>query len=138
MKAEDLDVLARTVYGEARGEGLDGQVAVAWVIVNRTTHGQRFGGPAIVGVCLRPYQFSCWNADDPNLDVIRSASVEQPAFMQCFGVACLVLAGALPDPTMGATHYFADSIKAPKWVAGMEPRAKIGAHNFFLEGGLRA
>ena len=36
---KDRDILARTLWGEARGEGLDGQIAVAWTIRNRVFDG---------------------------------------------------------------------------------------------------
>ncbi|CAF3868537.1 unnamed protein product [Rotaria magnacalcarata] len=35
----EIDVVTRTVYGEARGESKDGQAAVAWVIRNRAAAG---------------------------------------------------------------------------------------------------
>lgn len=37
---KDRDVLARTLWGEARGEGLAGQIAVAWTIRNRVNDGK--------------------------------------------------------------------------------------------------
>jgi len=66
---EEVDVLARTLYGEARGEGLLGLEAIANVIMNRLkisrkkTNGYWWGN-SIVGICRKPYQFSCWNKDD--------------------------------------------------------------------------
>lgn len=35
QRESDIDVLARTIWGEARGEGLGGQIAVGWCIRNR-------------------------------------------------------------------------------------------------------
>lgn len=35
QRERDIDVLARTIWGEARGEGLAGQIAVGWCIRNR-------------------------------------------------------------------------------------------------------
>jgi len=37
---KDRDILAHTLWGEARGEGLDGQIAVAWTIRNRVFDGK--------------------------------------------------------------------------------------------------
>jgi spore germination cell wall hydrolase CwlJ-like protein len=42
----DRDILARTLYGEARGESFAGQIAVAWTIRN---HAQRIIGIAVDG-----------------------------------------------------------------------------------------
>ena len=57
--------MAKTMWGEARGEGKSGLVAVGWVIRNRCQSGGWFGN-TIRKVCLKPYQFSCWNEDDCN------------------------------------------------------------------------
>lgn len=60
----DVVTLARTLWGEARGEPIEGQVAVAWVIRNRAD-GARFAGQllgregAVAHVCLTLWQFSC-------------------------------------------------------------------------------
>jgi spore germination cell wall hydrolase CwlJ-like protein len=37
---KDRDILARTLWGEARGEGTAGQIAVAWTIHNRVFDGK--------------------------------------------------------------------------------------------------
>jgi len=64
----DRDILARTLWGEARGESLAGQIAVAWTIRNRVNDGnaKSWWGEGYTGVCQKPYQFSCWNSTDPN------------------------------------------------------------------------
>ena len=62
---KDIAVMAKTIWGEARGEHYEGQVAVGWVIRNRCETGGWFGN-SIREVCLKPYQFSCWNNDDCN------------------------------------------------------------------------
>ena len=61
MNEQDLDILARTLYGEARGEysssGPAALIAVGNVIVNRFEKGGRFG-KTLAEVCLKPKQFS--------------------------------------------------------------------------------
>jgi spore germination cell wall hydrolase CwlJ-like protein len=59
------NVLARTLWGEVRGEGLAGLVAVARSIRNRVDMELHNGGnpdfgEGYVGVCTKPCQFSCW------------------------------------------------------------------------------
>ena len=68
VSEKDRDILARTLFGEARGEGLVGQIAVAWTIRNRVEDGKAksWWGEGYAGVCLKPYQFSCWNQNDLN------------------------------------------------------------------------
>ena len=61
------DVVAMTILGEARGEGEAGMYAVACVIAQRSIEWKR-NGKSITPkqVCLRDWQFSCWNKNDPN------------------------------------------------------------------------
>ena len=61
----DIEALTLTIFGEARGEPLEGKAAVASVVMNRVKHPDRFAD-TIRGVCLQPKQFSCWN---PGADV---------------------------------------------------------------------
>ncbi len=67
----EINILAKTLYGEARGEGLSGLEAVANTIINRVNTAKAKGGRFwwgndIISVCQKPYQFSCWNKKDPN------------------------------------------------------------------------
>ncbi|PWK42197.1 hypothetical protein C7534_1054 [Pseudomonas sp. OV226] len=52
----DRDILARTLWGEARGESLAGQIAVAWTIRNRVFDGKTksWWGEGYASVCLKP------------------------------------------------------------------------------------
>lgn len=135
-----LATLAATIYGEARGESFDGQVAVAHVILNRLKRPKRFAD-TLEKVCRQKFQFSCWNAGDPN-SVACKAIVdrgdseilfwhEDPVFRKCVIAAYSAVNGTAPDKTGGATHYFVTKSKKPKWVEGKEPSAVIGAHSFY-------
>lgn len=127
-----LEVYARTIYGEARGEPYEGQVAVAAVIRNRVKRPARFG-EGYEGVCLKPKQFSCWNEGDPNREILQRAGLFDRDMVKAMGIACLVFSGDLHDPTNGADHYFATYIKPPKWSEDMEIKARIGRHLFVKE-----
>lgn len=61
MIEHDIDILARTIYGEARGEKTAGKKAVACVIMNRYKAKKWFSGKTIAETCQKPWQFSCWN-----------------------------------------------------------------------------
>lgn len=134
---KDRDVLARTLWGEARGEGVAGQVAVAWTIRNRVDDGKpnSWWGEGCAGVCLKPYQFSCWNKNDPNYAYLSGAkSIPFREFAQAQIVADQVLAGSVPDPTGGATHYYATTMrKAPAWAANAKQTLRLGHHIFFKD-----
>lgn len=132
--AEDFDALRRTVYGEARGEPFRGQVAVAWVVLNRARHPTvTWWGEGIAGVCLAPKQFSCWNPDDPNSGLVRVANENMQSFIKATAAAAMVMSGETPDPTQSATHYHADSIKPPIWTKGARHTVTIGHHLFYRD-----
>lgn len=128
MTEDQTDIMARTIYGEARGEGQQGMQAVANVIMNRVKAGSWYGA-SVKDVCLKPYQFSCWNDNDVNKLIITQATDAQ--LKPARKIAEQAIAGTLQDITGGATHYYADSIAAPYWAASMTQTAKIGHHIFF-------
>lgn len=71
----DRDILARTLWCEALGEGLAEQIAVRWKICNRVNDGKAksWWGEGYAGVCLKAWQFSCWNKNDPNFGCLSGA-----------------------------------------------------------------
>lgn len=123
------DILARTIWGEARGEGADGMQAVANVVVNRVAH-PGWWGHTIQEVCQAPWQFSCWNANDPNLIKLLNVDASDPAFAVALDIAAQAVDGSLPDITGGATNYHAAGIN-PSWAADMTETAQIGRHIFY-------
>ena len=70
----DIDILARTIYGEARGETDEGKRAVGLCILNRYRSNKWFAGNTIAETCQKPWQFSCWNKKDPNCEKITMAT----------------------------------------------------------------
>lgn len=52
---------------------------------------------------------------------------------QCRVAADQVIDGKVPDPTGGATHYYATRIKAPAWAAKAKQTLKLGHHVFFKD-----
>lgn len=135
---EEIDVLARTIYGEARNQGLAGMLAVAQVVLNRVDADLRgdgkpdWWGEGIIAVCKKPRQFSTWNPGDPNRMVIESVSARQfPLFAQALAVAEMATSG-LAMPLVGrATHYYAVNIAVPDWARGKKPVVVIRDHRFF-------
>ncbi|WP_095093826.1 cell wall hydrolase [Pseudomonas sp. Irchel 3A5] len=141
VSEKDRDILARTLWGEARGEGLNGQIAVAWTIRNRVDMDLNndgnpdWWGEGYSGVCLKPYQFSCWNKSDPNYPFLSGAKqIPFRDLAQARSAADLVIDGKQPDPTRGATHYYAIMMpKAPAWAAKAKQTLKLGHHVFFKD-----
>lgn len=129
-----VDVLARTLWGEARGESVRGKEAVAAVVINRVRRARARGGywwgGSVVEVCRRPWQFSCWNDGDPNATKCAAVTVEDRNFRACLRIARRAVAGVLDDPTGGATHYHHRAV-VPPWTRGRVPSAEIGNHLFY-------
>lgn len=122
--------MAKTIWGEARGEGSVGMQAVANVIMNRVDRGGWYGA-SIKDVVLKPYQFSCWNDTDPNrakLDKLTVADLQSSGALQ---IAQQVINGQLPDITGGATEYHNKNI-LPDWdYSKLKQTVQIGNHIFY-------
>lgn len=127
------DILARTLYGEARGESVRGIEAVAAVVMNRVQKGGWWGN-AVEAVCRKPFQFSCWNEGDPNRPKLERVDETDRVFRICIRIARRAIAGVLDDPTGGATHYHTRGV-FPAWAKGREPSAEIGGHLFYSDVG---
>lgn len=134
LKGLEFDVLARTLWGEARGEGSTGMEAVACVILNRVEIAKRhkgyWWGNTVLQVCQKPYQFSCWNKQDPNFRKLIGVTEDDMHFATALRVARRAVLGFIKDMTLGATHYHTLNI-LPHWAKGQKPTARIGHHIFY-------
>lgn len=128
------DIFAKTIFGEARGEPLSGQEAVANVIMNRVALSEKKGGywwgNDVASVCQKDKQFSCWNLDDVNYRLLLRVDESNPIYATCKRIAKRAMAGLLPDRTYGATHYHTQKVR-PRWSIGKIPCAEIGNHVFY-------
>lgn len=127
----DLVIMAKTIYGEARGETILGKYAVGCVIYNRW---KKDKGKTIEEICLQPWQFSCWNYNDPNKVLLMNENMPiDRKFGDSLHEASYILLseGKHKDATNGATHYHAKSIKKPYWAKGKEPCYSEGNHVFY-------
>lgn len=123
---QPLFCLAANVYWEARGEPLEGQLAVANVTRNRVMEGRwpdRF-----CEVVSENAQFS-WVKKRRQL---RKRPVDENAWGAAVAVAILVLADMAPDQTKGATHYCNPAITRAKWCHEGFTVAQIGGHKFTI------
>lgn len=126
-----LDILARTIWGEARGEPQAGQIAVAYVAKNRARKPGWWGGD-IISVCQARDQFSCWRPTDPNRPKLLGVTTSDPVFVNILKIARKVMAGEVADPTDGATSYHTLDCH-PGWDANLCVTARIGNHIFYKE-----
>lgn len=136
INEHDLDILARTIWGEARGEGYAGMQAVANVVINRFELAQkspakaRQFGATIRDVCLKRKQFSAWNKNDPNYKRVIAVDETDRQYVTALYLAERAINGTLPDITGGADHYHTQFI-APSWSRGQTAVASVGNHKFF-------
>lgn len=101
---------------EARGESQEGQLAVAYVLLNRKKDGR--WGNSLTSVCLAPYQFSCWNTNDSNRKSMSKLGENDPGLFKMMFILETARDNPYKDPTKGATHYYAVNIPEPSWVQG--------------------
>ncbi len=114
----DLDLLARCVYGESRGEPYNGQVAVAAVVLNRVKS-SKFPN-TIYGVIYQKNAFTAVNDGQINLTPNQTA----------YNAARDALGGW--DPTGGCLYYYNPATATSSWIWTLTVHIRIGRHNFAL------
>lgn len=114
--SNDLNLLSRLVYGEARGEPYTGQVAVAAVVLNRVKHSS-FPN-TIAGVIYQKGAFDV--VSDGQINLTPNDTAKKAAQDALNGW----------DPTNGAIYYFNPSTATNKWIWSRPMTVTIGKHRF--------
>lgn len=122
---EEQNCLATAVYFEARGENLEGQLAVAKVIMNRAASGKYPG--SWCDVVRQPWQFSFVN---PRTGEMPQPDTASYSWRKALGVTRLAVANAVPTLSNDVLWYHADYV-APSWGRRLSMVQKIGAHIFY-------
>lgn len=143
------EVLALTLFGEARGEPLEGKVFVGCVIRNRVRTVGRWAD-SYPGVCLAPSQFSCWSPAGGSSNYAAVMTLARafvgdfhdrptitPLLRELIYLAEGLVGEQLQDNAQKANHYCTralwQSARPPSWTIGQTPVAEVGAHvGFFL------
>lgn len=116
------NVVAKTIYAEARGEGNRGMRYIASVVYNRANgDASRFEVE-----CLRFKQFSCWNG---RVDI--EVDERDSAWAFCLDLEEKLMTGKF-TPTTKARHFYARNINTPRWARGCR-RELVGNHYFVEE-----
>lgn len=123
-------ILALTLFGEIRGGSAIACGHVAAVILNRASH-PRWWGKTVVGVCMAPWQFSCWWTKDANHQAMLAVQGDDAAYLKCWEVARQTLAGLAIDGTLHADSYFATNSPRPSWVSRARHTIDDGWHSFY-------
>jgi len=142
LNPTDRDAMIHTIAAEAGDQPPLGQAAVAHAILNRVAYGGY--GQGIQGVVKAPvkpgssfHQFSVWNAPgmQDSSKIARTLTPNDPQYAAIGNIVDKVYNGAIPDPTYGATHYFAQRSmpgrQPPPWGALLTQNVnKIGDQTF--------
>ncbi len=112
----DINLLAQAVYGEARGEPFEGQVAIAAVILNRIK--SPLFPNTVAGVIFEPLAFT--------------AVADGQIYMQPNERAKEAVLDAINgwDPSENAIYYFNPDTATSKWIWGRPQIKRIGKHIF--------
>lgn len=116
--SSDVYLLAKLVYGEARGEPYTGQVAVAAVVLNRVKS-SKFPN-TISGVIYQPYAFTA--VDDGQINLTPNETAKSAARDAMNGW----------DPTNGCLYYYNPATATSSWIWSRTIVTTIGRHNFCL------
>lgn len=119
--SSEMRCLAGAIYFEARGETLEGQLAVGRVIVNRTTSG-RFPS-SYCGVVYQPSQFSFVRGR--SMPSVKEASAD---WREAVAVAKIASEGRWRSPVRGALFFHAARV-SPKW--RLTRLAQVDNHVFY-------
>ena len=123
QNSSDLQLLARAVNGEARGEPYEGQVAVAAVILNRVKHSS-FPN-TISGVIYQPGAFTAVADGQINVPIAENSTVYK---------ACRDAMNGW-DPTSGAIYYFNPNTATNSWIWSRPLIVQFVKHRFCRYGG---
>ena len=114
----DVQLMARAINGEARGEPYEGQVAVGAVILNRVKD-SRFPN-SISGVIYQPGAFTAVSDGQINSSISEGSTVYKAAQDAMNGW----------DPTGGCVYYFNPDTATNKWIWSRPLIKTIGKHRF--------
>ena len=114
--SSQVDLLARLISAEARGEPYSGQVAVGAVVLNRIKH-PSFPN-TLPGVIYQSGAFTC----------ITDGQFNQPVAESAYRAARDALNGV--DPSGGAIYYFNPSTATSSWIWSRPLITVIGKHRF--------
>jgi len=112
----DVNLLARLIYGEARGETYVGQVAVGAVVLNRVKSSS-FPN-TIAGVIYQSYAFTA--VSDGQINLTPNATAKKAAQDAMNGW----------DPSYGAIYYYNPSTATSSWIFSRQTTVTIGNHVF--------
>ena len=122
---QEANCMAVAVYHEARGETLEGQLAVARVIMNRAVSGKY--PTTWCGVVKQPWQFSFVN---PRSGYMPGVDEDSASWRKALGITRLAMSNAVPSLSTDVLWYHANYV-SPSWGRRLTRVSQIGAHIFY-------
>jgi N-acetylmuramoyl-L-alanine amidase len=122
---QEANCMAVAVYHEARGETLEGQLAVARVIMNRAASGKY--PTTWCGVVKQPWQFSFVN---PRSGYMPGVDEDSSSWRKALGITRLAMSNAVPSLSTDVLWYHANYV-SPSWGRRLTRVSQIGAHIFY-------
>lgn len=117
----EVQCLAETIYHEARGEPVLGQMRVVEVVLNRRDH-HRWPN-TVCDVVYQPHQFE-WVSNSPEVREIE-------AFRLSVEMATFYLTGIIDRRFPKALFFLNESVVQPRWLEGVHKVAVVGNHSFY-------
>lgn len=131
LNKQELRCLAENVFFEARGEGVEEQMFVASVTLNRVKD-KRWPN-TICGVVYQPHQFS-WTKDKRFFGkadtFLQNSVLDRKAMANIIEQSGLAMSGLLNDYTGGADHYHRKDVK-PVWRKSLELAFVADTHIYY-------
>ena len=134
--AKEIECMAQNLYHEARGEPVEGQIAVGNVVLNRVLNPrypdnicsvvrQAQYDPITSRLILHGCQFS-WYCDGKS-DRIENKKV----YLKIKLLSAIIIYKLVEDNTNGATHYFNPNLADPYWAKEFIKVKEYSNHDFY-------
>jgi N-acetylmuramoyl-L-alanine amidase len=129
-------IVAKTLWGSARRDGLEAMAGIANVIGNRKKRSDlrsHWWGVGWVEICTKPGSFNCWKPESDIRLELENVTEVNPRFRECLMLARELIHGDLPDRTKGAdyTHPVGGNTIMPAHVTRAKSSMQIGRHLFY-------
>jgi len=137
----EINCLAATIFFEARGESIQGQEAIAQVVMNRAK--VKTYPPSVCKVIKQPFQFSWYSPENRTEKVINVLkgrlsglnALDREAYQQAKEIALKAYTGLIePNPKLENALYFVHksvTSKQQPWLTKLKMKVKIGNHKFY-------
>lgn len=139
-KDSEKVLLARMLFGEARGYNVSETVAIGFTAINRANDGFKYNGEGLKSALLAPSQYSCFNKWDKNFPkILNPKKYDDKAWERCLKISEKILNGKYDKHNYEQTHYHVKNMKkkgkpfTPVWAKKMKERlnSKGLKHQFY-------